>query len=85
MAKFLEIRGATQSGRQGLGYGSEKWIWWSKASAREKRQLTLDVKQKTSNTTQLCSRGNKDNGQHGKTPCSDPSRGTMYGIWHHFD
>jgi len=41
-AKFSEILGATQVGRLGLGYGSQKRIWWSKASDQEKRQLVID-------------------------------------------
>jgi len=32
---------ATQTNRQGLGFGSEKRVWWSKAMDQEKRQLVI--------------------------------------------
>lgn len=41
-AKFKEILGATQTNRQGLGYGSEKRKWWSQVSDSVKRDLVLD-------------------------------------------
>jgi hypothetical protein len=40
--KFREVLGATQTNRQGLGYGSQKRIWWSKATDQEKRQLIVE-------------------------------------------
>jgi hypothetical protein len=40
-AKLKEVLGATQCGRQGLGYGTEKRQWWSKASGKEKRDLVI--------------------------------------------
>lgn len=40
-AKFKEILGAVQTGRQGLGFGKEEKIWWSRASDTEKRELVI--------------------------------------------
>ena len=40
-AKFKEVLGATQSNRHGLGYASEKKVWWSKATNHERRQLVI--------------------------------------------
>lgn len=41
-AKFKDILGATQTNRQGIGYGSEKRVWWNKATDKEKRQLVIN-------------------------------------------
>ena len=41
-AKFKKVLGATQTSRQGSGYGSDKKIWWSQATGKEKRELALD-------------------------------------------
>ena len=42
MAKLKQVMGATQVGRQGIGYGKEKRVWWSKASESEKTKLVTD-------------------------------------------
>src|SRR5215475_8797733 len=41
IAKFRDVMGETQTNRQGLGFGSEKRVWWSKATDQEKRQLVI--------------------------------------------
>jgi hypothetical protein len=41
-AKLKEVMGAVQTNRQGLGYATEKRVWWSKASAKEKRDLVIE-------------------------------------------
>ena len=41
-AKFKEILGATQTGRHGIGYSTEKPVWWSKATSKEKAGLVVE-------------------------------------------
>lgn len=41
-AKFREVMGATQTGRQGLGFGNTKRKWWSKATRKEKQDLVVE-------------------------------------------
>ena len=40
-SKFKEILGATQTGRHGIGYNTEKRVWWSKATPKEKIDLVV--------------------------------------------
>ena len=40
-AKLKEVIGATQTGKQGFGYGKEKRVWWSKASDKEKTEMVI--------------------------------------------
>jgi hypothetical protein len=41
-AKLKEVMGAVQTNRHGLGYATEKRIWWSKASGKERRDLVIE-------------------------------------------
>jgi len=40
-AKLKEVIGATQTGKQGFGYGKEKRVWWSKGSDKEKTEMVI--------------------------------------------
>ena len=51
-AEFSEVVGATQTDRSGIGYGKKR-KWWSKADARERRELTVNEVRRTEERSRL--------------------------------